>query len=606
MELRKDIQGLRAIAVLFVFVFHLNSSWLPGGLIGVDMFFVISGFLISSIVLSKLNTNTFSFFDFYKSRVKRIVPAYYFLLIVIAAVSAFVFFSSDITALRKALFWSTLFDSNYYFSTLDTYFGAINSENPFLHTWTLAIEMQFYAFLPLLLFLIKRRWLILIVAIITVVLFVYGTIHVFDGNKEIMYFSLLARTPEFLIGVLASLVYNKYSLNGKRPLLLSAIGVVLLLVSVVFINENSYFPGLLSILPCLGTALLLVSPENKIRNFISNKIMFYIGGLSYSVYLWHWPVMAFFRYYNNSYQFTIQQVIIIIILVLCLSLFSYYCVENPIRNKADLKVWGRWVVLLGVANVAAVFFVIPINRQISDLPLSYTAPIFGINSHAKTFKQVEVLGDSLAIENDILLLGDSHALCMKYYLDYLGKRNKFSFKTITNDQYPTIPNLQKEESNGNGFYNQYINLMPYVHKEIEKSKIIILAYNVDGDRWLAPIIEMIRNLKTDQSFILFADFPRIDKNPIKINKGIIRDPSKDNFYKVEFPKVSMQIIKLIKSTPNCYYLDLTNSKAFVNVPFYNDTVMYYDEAHLNMYGAKVYAEDTEDKFVNLLNNIIIK
>lgn len=168
MEFRKDIQGLRAIAVLFVFIFHINSSWLPGGFIGVDIFFVISGFLISSIILHKLDNNRFSFKDFYISRIKRIVPAYYFLLLIVAFFGVFFFMTSDINVFRKSFFWSLLFNSNHYFTSLDTYFGASSSENPLLHTWTLAVEMKFYLFLPILLFLgvLKLRIIIKIKYII--------------------------------------------------------------------------------------------------------------------------------------------------------------------------------------------------------------------------------------------------------------------------------------------------------------------------------------------------------------------------------------------------------------------------------------------------------
>lgn len=199
MEFRNDIQGLRAIAVLSVFLFHLNPNWLPGGFIGVDIFFVISGFLISSICFSKIDKNKFSFIDFYQSRIKRIVPAYFVLLFVIGIIGYQLFLETDFENLKKSYFWSIVFQSNEYFSSLDTYFGTKNSENPFLHTWTLAVEMQFYLFLPFLLFFIKRKWQAVALFIMTIILFTYGTIEVFNNNKSEIYFSLLARTPEFLL-----------------------------------------------------------------------------------------------------------------------------------------------------------------------------------------------------------------------------------------------------------------------------------------------------------------------------------------------------------------------------------------------------------------------
>lgn len=603
MEYRKDIQGLRAIAVLFVFIFHLNSSWLPGGFVGVDIFFVISGFLISSIILTKLDKNNFSFLDFYKSRIKRIVPAYYFLLIILAIAGVFIFVSSDIYAFRKSFFWSTLFNSNYYFSTLDTYFGAENSENPFLHTWTLAIEMQFYLFLPLLLVFIKRKWLMPFISLLTVALFIYGSLNVFNGNKNLMYFSLLARTPEFLIGVLCSLISHKFRLPNHTALPLSISGLVFLIVSAFFINENSDFPGILAIIPCLGAAFLISAPENPIRTFLSNKVLFFIGDLSYSLYLWHWPVMAFFRYYYNTHEFSGIQCIIVVLMTFALSIFSFYCIETFLRQKQGFKFWGTLAFFTGI-TVLSIFIVIPANKRMSNIPLEYTTPTFGMNSHGNTFKNVEIFGDTVSVNPKVLLLGDSHALCMKPYFDYIGKRNSFSFKTITNDRYPTIPNIPKEDFIEDRYYIQYSNLMKYATKEIAESDIIILEYQFNGDQLIPQVKSLINNLKPNQHFILVSDFPAIDKNPIRVNRGIVKNKSRNNDYKVQYPNHPTQIINLVESSQNCHYLDLSNSKIFKDIPFYKDTVMYYDRGHLNIYGTKVYAQDTEKKFMKLFSNLL--
>lgn len=169
MKFRNDIQGLRALAVIFVFVFHLSNRFLPGGFIGVDVFFVISGYLISKIILSKLEKNDFSLKEFYISRLKRIVPAYYFLLIVVWVAFFFIFINADIGKFKLSHFWATIFNSNYYFANADNYFGASSNENPLLHTWTLGVEMQFYLFLPLLLFIRNRKLLTAILCLLVMV-----------------------------------------------------------------------------------------------------------------------------------------------------------------------------------------------------------------------------------------------------------------------------------------------------------------------------------------------------------------------------------------------------------------------------------------------------
>src|SRR5690606_31829851 len=159
MQFRNDIQGLRALAFLLVFLFHLNSSWLPGGFIGVDMFFVISGYLITSILMHQKAKGTFNFLTFYEKRIKRIVPAHFIMLILVLIVAYYVFLFDDIKNLRGSTWRSALFISNLLFAKGQSYFGVGLNDNPLLHTLSLSIEMQFYFILPLILILIKNKYL---------------------------------------------------------------------------------------------------------------------------------------------------------------------------------------------------------------------------------------------------------------------------------------------------------------------------------------------------------------------------------------------------------------------------------------------------------------
>ena len=156
LKFRNDIQGIRALAVLLVFIFHISGTALSGGFIGVDIFFVISGYLITNILINKIDTQTLNLFDFYIGRIKRIAPLYYFQLIVVLLVAIFIYIPSDILLLRSDAVWASIFLSNKHLSETVTYFGPSSTENPLLHTWTLAIEMQFYFLLPIFLIMIKR------------------------------------------------------------------------------------------------------------------------------------------------------------------------------------------------------------------------------------------------------------------------------------------------------------------------------------------------------------------------------------------------------------------------------------------------------------------
>src|SRR5690606_23006763 len=208
MQFRNDIQGLRALAFLLVFIFHLNSSWLPGGFIGVDMFFVISGYLITSILMHQKAKGTFSFLTFYEKRIKRIVPAHFIMLIFVLISIYFVYLYYDIKTLRGSIVGSALFISNIVFARGQSYFGVGLNDNPLLHTWSLSIEMQFYFILPLIIIFIKNKYLPYVMGGLIILLTGYGTYEmVVNHATSSMYFSLLARMPEFFVGSLLSLIF---------------------------------------------------------------------------------------------------------------------------------------------------------------------------------------------------------------------------------------------------------------------------------------------------------------------------------------------------------------------------------------------------------------
>src|SRR5690606_29111135 len=316
MKFRNDIQGLRAIAFLFVFIFHLDNNILPGGFLGVDVFFVISEFLVSSIILTDIDKKRFSFINFYQKLVIRIYPVYYLCLLATAAAGFILFTYLDYTGSFTSSFKRALiFLSNQHFSKGESYFGTSLSENPFLHTWSLAIEMQFYFLLPLVLYLFRKyiKPAMLLLLIVTTA-YSFKLVYI-DQQINAAYFSLATRIPEFLIGVLYAL-YFKNGLSGNQRInnFVSIASILTLLVCVVTYKENMKFPGLLYLIPCIAAANLLATPRSLLRPILESKVMVHLGALSYSLYLWHWPVMAFFRYANNSYCFNWLQICCIVLL----------------------------------------------------------------------------------------------------------------------------------------------------------------------------------------------------------------------------------------------------------------------------------------------------
>ena len=293
---RSDVQGLRAIAVLLVMIFHYDEKLLPSGFMGVDIFFVISGFLITHILIKMKNsplTVKDKVIEFYRSRIRRIVPAYVFMLIIVGVISAALFLEADYSIFSRSLEASFWFNSNNFFASYGSYFTPDTREQPLLHTWSLAIEMQFYLIYPLLFLIFPIKYLKHLVLFIALALvFYYQQIN--DSNESSVYYSLLARLPALLFGALPALYF--INLNKKNREMASIAGLILFLVALTVINKEALYPGYYSLLPIVAAVLIIISSGSVLSKLLEKTTLVWIGALSYSLYLWHWPVIAFFNY----------------------------------------------------------------------------------------------------------------------------------------------------------------------------------------------------------------------------------------------------------------------------------------------------------------------
>lgn len=604
MQFRKDIQGIRALAFFLVFIFHLNASWLPGGFIGVDIFFVISGFLMTSIIVDQKNRNTFSYYDFYLKRLKRIFPAYVIFIFITLFFGAFIYLNRDIWTLQKSGGSSILFVSNLLFARGDSYFGAQLSENPFLHTWSLAVEMQFYFILPLIIILSPKKYLSKIILLIIIVSTIYSSTIIFlENNKSSAYFSLAFRIPEFLIGGFYALAFKeKLNFNKIYNNLFAISSFTILILSAFLINENSFFPGATALIPTIATANLMVIDDNIISNFFSKKIAVFFGELSYSLYLWHWPIIALIRYFNDDYLLSSYEIIFICFSTFILSWLSYYFIENYFKKKSNL-VFIKFLIVSST-SVALLILFLPKISDLNKIPEAYTSPTFGLRSNNQ--KNIEVFGDKKSKNNKILLIGDSHALTIKPFLDHIGKNNDFSFSTITSDGFPALEGIKKEEIDPNGlnFYIDSQNLVKLTKESISKNKIII----INGVTFVEPLSiyqsleKLAQSLRPDQKLIVVNTFPSLDHDPVKINRDFIK--KSDKKYKlISYENNKSALIKLASKYPNVYFYDLSKSKIFQSAPFYKDTLMYYNASHLNSYGAVSLAKDLEKDFMHFFEQI---
>lgn len=359
---RKDIDGLRAIAVLLVVIFHAFPKSMPGGFIGVDVFFVISGYLISTIILTDLQQGSFSFKQFYTRRIKRILPS---LLTVMSASLIFGWFallSDEYQLLGKHTVGGALFISNLVLWTESGYFDTLAELKPFLHLWSLGIEEQFYLFWPLILWLASKFKVNLLLTIVALALCSFAlNLHELTANPVADFYSPFTRFWELLIGaILAWWMLHDKSNALKRSMwvsqVISIFGICLIVIGTRFIDKHSPFPGWLALLPALGATCLIASGEKAWINryALSNRVMVWIGLISFPLYLWHWPLLAFAKIIEAGEVRSHVRFWLMMFAIL-LSWVTYAVIEKPIRfgGKSSKKVYAliAWLVLLGLLGM---------------------------------------------------------------------------------------------------------------------------------------------------------------------------------------------------------------------------------------------------------------
>ena len=302
MNFRYDINGLRAIAVLAVVLFHFNPQWLPGGFAGVDVFFVISGFLMTSIIFSGVEKNTFNVFKFYNARANRIIPVLAAMSAVLLVFGWFYLLPTDYRDLGLQIEKSSLFISNLLFAKGGGYFDTAEHTKWLLHTWSLSVEWQFYIFFPIIIIALKKflsfRNLKLVVLGLFLASFIYCIYATYKDSKT-AYFLLTSRAWEMLLGGLAFL-YPWSLKNKSHQIITQCLGIVLIIASYFLMSKDTPWPGYMALIPVFGAYLIVVA--NYQNNFlINNPISNSIGKWSYSIYVWHWPlvVLGFYFAFEN-------------------------------------------------------------------------------------------------------------------------------------------------------------------------------------------------------------------------------------------------------------------------------------------------------------------
>jgi peptidoglycan/LPS O-acetylase OafA/YrhL len=490
MSYRKDIDGLRAVAVTSVVLFHAGVGVFSGGFVGVDIFFVISGYLITSLIVDEVEKGRFSFAQFYERRARRIFPAL-FLVVILTSLGAYLLFMpSTYDDFSKSVFGCALFVSNIVFWRETGYFAAPAGEKPLLHTWSLAVEEQFYIVFPLIL-VFAMRWSgakrVILLGSIGAISFIVSVIGVSYYPSATFYLAP-TRAWELLLGALTALLSFQNSIFVS-PKYMAIIGASSVLFSIFMFDSATLFPGASALLPTAGTALILYAGKREqtvVNNLLGIKPFVFVGLISYSLYLWHWPLLVFARAGSLHLLPSFDIALIVLLSFLCGSL-SWRFVELPFRKRTALR--SRTGVFL-TASVVMICFVCEglwghlshgwPARLPSEVQEIAAASRSGYQREAECFPSPDKPMDvaqacvfGARVNPTIALWGDSHANVLISMLGGIVEKDGRAIKFFG---YRGCPPLQGVGRIGEyrGCFSRNDEVMSYILSD-ERLKIVILA-----------------------------------------------------------------------------------------------------------------------------------
>ena len=524
---RPEIDGLRAIAVAAVILYHsqikiLGYQPFKGGFIGVDIFFVISGYLITSLILKELiTTGTFSFKHFYERRIRRILPVLLFVMLVSLPFAWIYFIPSNLINFSESILYSLGFSSNFYFHYSGQEYGGRNGLLiPFLHTWSLSVEEQYYILFPIVSFIIFK-YLRKYFSIILIISFIISLSVADWGSKNYPsanFYFLHARMWELLAGSILAYFEIKLGRRGKNQalnLILPSIGVLLIGCTIFFFNNEIFHPSFYTLPSIIGVCLVIwfSHKDELITKILSSKLFVGVGLISYSLYLWHYPIFAFFRSSNFVSDGNVFQKLLIGFIVLFLSIISYFLIEKPSRDKnIQFKSLMSKIILVIMLIFSFSIFVIykdgKINKENTMLAKQIASPLY--NSTCKySSANIKFLDDDFFKDNFencnqkfkkfILILGDSHSRDLYNSVAKISKENEY---IIGLNRAGCRPKNELELN------CHYLNALKFIEKY--KSKIKYILFTHKGSFFLTHI----GNKSTSDSDARFRKLP-FDKQQLK-------------------------------------------------------------------------------------------
>ena len=581
---RLDIQGLRALAVLFVMIFHILPTFMPAGYLGVDIFFVISGFLITSLLLKDYNQNNrISLLNFYKRRILRIFPAVIFTSVIVLTLMFILGLQDEIGNVFSSVKSSLLAITNFYFYNLGDTGDYWNPDlfRPLLHLWSLSVEEQFYLIFPVFfMFFIKNKKIFVWFLIVMFFASIISASFIIHDNKNLAYYMPYSRAFALILGCLTAFLNINFNTHNKIIIifieLISCLSIFCIVLGCYFLSKYN-LPSYLTLIVIIPVAILLFIGKNHttlVHKFLGNKVLSYIGLYSFSIYLVHFWLWSFYSYWQqNQVGFTAK--IIIIWVSIILGALQYYVIEETFRYK---KYSFFTVFLLFVIFPFISYFVLYKANSLYNLYINVYRPQAIVN-----IKEIQ--------HSNILLFGDSNALHYYYTMQKISQFINFKFNT----------NAEHGEYNYNCLLitTKCINIL-------HDYDVIILGYafyydHIRYSNELKAVEKQQKQLtalfkdaqKQGKTIIILGEIPKMESYSVS-NALFFIDIHFDNInfnyeiYKNGILKNNQLIEQLTKKFNNVYYINFNNlllknkQIIYYDKPYY----LYYNKSHLSQDGSK--------------------
>ena len=651
LKYRPEIDTLRALAVSAVIIYHakiylFGNLILPGGYLGVDIFFIISGYLISSIILKELlEKQNFSFKNFYIKRIRRIIPALIFVILASIPFSWIYLYPIDLISFSKSILYSLGFGSNFYFHFSGLEYGSPEGLlKPFLHTWSLSVEEQYYILFPIGLVVVYkfiRKYLIhflLICFVISLLLADWGSKNYISAN----FYFLHSRIWELILGSLLAYFEIKQGHRGQNKILcetLPFLGLTLVIYSFISFNSETFHPSFYTLIPALGVTLILwfTNGDNLVLKVLSYKFFAKIGLISYSLYLWHYPIFSFANHLEIFFDNNLEKLFLITITFI-LSVFTYYFIEQPARKNIPLRKFFSILTLF--FSIVIIYSTVVImmegftNRiKVKNYQKKQTYKYLEQNNKI-CFSRLENFCNFGSKKKKIILLGDSQLGSLAFNL-YNRTKSNYSFLSMINGGYfhlRDVDQINKHSKKINKSYQELRSKIDVILNE-SKNNIIIIGgatslyfYNkrIEGRalHWdnifvdkktgkydlqstKKAFINFIKEISKNNDVILLYPIPEIGTN---LQKRKFENMVRVYNYKYsDFLKQNKEVIEFFNSIDNQKVHKVFSYKAFCNegnaLCFTHDenNFFFYDGYHPSLVGAKMINDLIIEK-INQLNN----